>query len=217
MARFATAIVVVIFNTFVAHAQLAGTYAPETHPSLSWKKCTTSGNCETITGSVTLDANWRWVHSKSSTKNCYTGNSWDSAQCPDGKTCAANCALDGAAYADDYGITSSGSAISLKFKSTSGSGQGMLGSRVFLMANDTRYQVFNLLNQEISFDVDVSRVPCGFSGSFSLLGMDADGGMAKFPNNKAGAKYGTGYCNSKCSRNLKFINGEVGQFHTVSY
>jgi cellulose 1,4-beta-cellobiosidase len=37
--------------------------------------------------------------------------------------------------------------------------------------------------------------------------MDADGGMAKFPTNKAGAKYGTGYCDSQCPRDLKFIQG----------
>lgn len=29
--------------------------------------------------------------------------------------------------------------------------------------------------------------------------MDADGGMARFPTNKAGAKYGTGYCDSQVS------------------
>lgn len=39
--------------------------------------------------------------------------------------------------------------------------------------------------------------------------MDADGGMSKYPNNKAGAKYGTGYCDSQCPRDLKFINGLV--------
>ena len=39
--------------------------------------------------------------------------------------------------------------------------------------------------------------------------MDADGGMAKYSGNKAGAKYGTGYCDSQCPRDLKFINGEA--------
>lgn len=39
--------------------------------------------------------------------------------------------------------------------------------------------------------------------------MDADGGEAKYSGNKAGAKYGTGYCDSQCPRDLKFINGEV--------
>ena len=39
--------------------------------------------------------------------------------------------------------------------------------------------------------------------------MDADGGAAKYANNKAGAKYGTGYCDAQCPRDLKFINGEA--------
>lgn len=39
--------------------------------------------------------------------------------------------------------------------------------------------------------------------------MDADGGMAKYSTNTAGAKYGTGYCDSQCPRDLKFINGMV--------
>ncbi len=39
--------------------------------------------------------------------------------------------------------------------------------------------------------------------------MDLDGGMAKFPSNTAGPKYGTGYCDSQCPRDLKFIDGKV--------
>jgi cellulose 1,4-beta-cellobiosidase len=39
--------------------------------------------------------------------------------------------------------------------------------------------------------------------------MDADGGMAKYASNKAGAKYGTGYCDAQCPQDLKFINGVV--------
>ena len=38
--------------------------------------------------------------------------------------------------------------------------------------------------------------------------MDADGGLARFSGNKAGAKYGTGYCDSQCPRDIKFIDGE---------
>ena len=42
--------------------------------------------------------------------------------------------------------------------------------------------------------------------------MDEDGGMSKYSGNKAGAKYGTGYCDAQCPRDLKFINGEVSGF-----
>ena len=39
--------------------------------------------------------------------------------------------------------------------------------------------------------------------------MDEDGGLSKYPGNKAGAKYGTGYCDSQCPTDIKFINGEA--------
>ena len=35
--------------------------------------------------------------------------------------------------------------------------------------------------------------------------MDADGGMSRFPGNKAGAKYGTGYCDAQCPHSVMFI------------
>lgn len=69
--------------------------------------------------------------------------------------------------------------------------------------------MFNLLNREFTFDVDVSKVPCGVNGAVYFSEMDEDGGMARFPGNKAGAKYGTGYCDSQCPGDIKFINGEV--------
>jgi cellulose 1,4-beta-cellobiosidase len=37
--------------------------------------------------------------------------------------------------------------------------------------------------------------------------MDEDGGVARHSTNTAGAKYGTGYCDSQCPRDLKFIGG----------
>lgn len=33
--------------------------------------------------------------------------------------------------------------------------------------------------------------------------------MSKFSNNKAGAKYGVGYCDAQCARDLKFVGGKV--------
>lgn len=43
---------------------------------------------------------------------------------------------------------------------------------------------------EFTFDVDVSNMPCGVNGALYFVKMDADGGMAKYPTNKAGAKVG---------------------------
>ncbi|KAF9554464.1 cellobiohydrolase I [Agrocybe pediades] len=186
--------------------QQVGTNTAEVHPSLPWQKCTTSGGCVTqSSGKIVLDSNWRWLHSTTGYTNCYTGNTWDATLCPDGTTCAANCALDGADYSGTYGITTSGNALTLKFV-TNGQ-QKNIGSRVYLMASDTEYEMFKVLNQEFTFDVDVSNLPCGLNGALYFSQMDADGGMSRFPTNKAGAKYGTGYCDSQCPRDIKFING----------
>jgi cellulose 1,4-beta-cellobiosidase len=57
-----------------ARAQQAGTLTAETHPSLTWQECTASGSCTDKTGSVVIDANWRWLHSVDGSTNCYTGN-----------------------------------------------------------------------------------------------------------------------------------------------
>lgn len=50
---------------------------------------------------------------------------------------------------------------------------------------------------------------CGLNGALYFVSMDADGGSSKYPTNVAGAKYGTGYCDSQCPRDLKFIAGQA--------
>lgn len=191
----------------LVRGQQAGTVTAETHPKLTSQKCTTSGGCTDVATSITLDANWRWLHTTSGYTNCYTGQEWDASLCPDGATCAANCALDGADYSGTYGITTTGTALTLKFV-TKGTNTNV-GSRVYLMASDSEYQIFNMKNQEFTFDVDVSKLPCGLNGALYFAQMDADGGMSKYSTNKAGAKYGTGYCDAQCPHDIKFINGEV--------
>jgi len=80
---------------------------------------------------------------------------------------------------------------------------------VYFMASDTKYKMFKLKNREFTFDVDVSNLPCGLNGALYLVEMSEDGGMSKYPTNKAGAKYGTGYCDAQCPHDIKFINGEA--------
>ena len=57
--------------------------------------------------------------------------------------------------------------------------------------------------------MDVSNLGCGLNGALYFVSMDLDGGLAKYSGNKAGAKYGTGYCDAQCPRDIKFINGEA--------
>lgn len=196
-----------LFASFLAsvQGQQVGTQQAEVHPSLTWQTCTEGGSCTSNNGKVVIDANWRWVHTTSGYTNCYTGNKWDSSICPDDETCAENCAVDGADYQGTYGITTSSDSLRLNFV-TQGA-QKNIGSRTYLMKDDNSYEMFKLLGQEFTFDVDVSKLPCGLNGALYFVSMDEDGGMSKYSGNKAGAKYGTGYCDSQCPRDLKFING----------
>ncbi|KAJ3129694.1 Exoglucanase 1 [Nowakowskiella sp. JEL0407] len=202
-----SAIAASAFATLAA-AQQVGTNTAETHPSLQVSTCTKSGGCVTKTQSIVLDGNWRWLHRTSDLTNCYDGNSWNTSICPDGKTCAQNCAIEGADYSGTYGITTSGNSLSLKLV-TKGTYGTNIGSRVYLMDSQTSYQLFKLKNKEFTFDVDVSNIGCGINGALYLVDMPADGGMSTQPNNKAGAKYGTGYCDAQCPHDIKFIGGEA--------
>ncbi|THU77653.1 glycoside hydrolase, partial [Dendrothele bispora CBS 962.96] len=66
------------------------------------------------------------------------------------------CALDGADYPGTYGIPTSDNALTLKFVTT-GTNKNV-GPYVYLRAagSESEHQIFNPLNQEITFDVDVS-------------------------------------------------------------
>jgi cellulose 1,4-beta-cellobiosidase len=145
----------------IVRAQQVGTLQAEVHPAITWEKCTAPGSCTTQQGQVVIDANWRYVHDASpgAFTNCYTGNTWNTTLCPDDVTCAANCALDGALYQQTYGATTSGNALTLNFVTQTSSGPN-IGSRLYLMDTETTYAQFKLLNQEFTFDVDVSQLPC---------------------------------------------------------
>lgn len=187
-----------------AYSQQVGKYKPEVHPPLTIQSCSKAGGCQSEQRSVVLDANWRWTHITSGYKNCYTGNSWDTSICHDGVTCSRNCALDGVDYKGTYGVSTSGSSLKLNFVTN-----GNVGSRLYLLDSETEYKIFKLKNREFTFDVDVSTLPCGVNGALYFVEMDGDGGTGRFPENKAGAKYGTGYCDSQCPHDIKFINGEA--------
>ncbi|ESZ97145.1 cellobiohydrolase precursor [Sclerotinia borealis F-4128] len=180
---------IALLSFFAAvYGQQKGTYQTETHFTLTWQSCTAKGSCTTNSGGVVLDGNWRWTHGIGTSTNCYTGNTWDATLCPNDATCATNCALDGADYSGTYGITSSGSSLRLYFVTQSA--QKNVGSRVYLLADNTHYKTFNLLNQEFTFDVDVSHLPCGLNGAVYFANLPADGGISS--TNTAGAKYDTG-------------------------
>ena len=77
------------------------------------------------------------------------------------------------------------------------------------MENKDKYQMFTLLNNEVAVDVDLSSVECGINAALYFVAMEPDGGLSRYPTNKAGAKYGTGYCDASCPRSNRFNGGKV--------
>lgn len=191
----------------LASAQQVGKEQAETHPKLSWKKCSGKGSCTATNAEVTIDSNWRWLHTTEGTENCYDGNEWTS-KCSSADDCATKCAVEGAEYSKTYGASTSGDALTLKFLTKHEYGTN-IGSRFYLMNGADKYQTFSLLGNEFAFDVDLSTVDCGLNAALYFVAMEEDGGMASYPNNKAGAKYGTGYCDAQCARDLKFVGGKA--------
>ncbi|KAK0725957.1 cellulose 1,4-beta-cellobiosidase [Lasiosphaeris hirsuta] len=197
----------------LASAQQIGNLSAEIHPSLQWSRCAADKSCQQIGGEITLDANWRWLHQVEGYKSCYSGNTWDETVCNSETNCTTTCALEGAGseYRQVYGIKTDSSSISLQLKTNIDFSYN-IGSRLYLMESKTRYQTFTLLNNELAYDVDLSTVECGINAALKFVAMDVDGGQAKYPTNKAGAEYGTGYCDATCSRAQRFVGGRANMF-----
>ncbi|KAJ8518839.1 hypothetical protein ONZ45_g4153 [Pleurotus djamor] len=194
----------------------SGRLLQKTIPPLAIKQCFPGSNCQTVQKSVVLDASWRWTHLTSGYTNCYEGNDWSPICANNPVGCAQLCAIDGADYAGEFGVTTHATSINLKFVTPHPWGYNV-GSRVFLLADSTNYEMFKLANREFSFEVDLVDMPCGVKASIYFVDMQQDGGISSFPNNKAGAQYGTGYCDSQCPRNIKWIDGEANSVNWIPY
>lgn len=91
------------------------------------------------------------------------------------------------------GVSTSGNAVTMYHYVKSGSTVNPASPRIYLLDEDGKYVMMNLLNQELSVDVDFSAVPCGENGAFYLSEMKADGG-----GSSGGAAAGQGYCDAQC-------------------
>ncbi|RMY62672.1 hypothetical protein D0865_00293 [Hortaea werneckii] len=177
---------------------------PEWHPRLKTQSCTKHGCVDHYT-SVVLDALAHPI------KDIYTGascvnssGSYDSSICPTEEECAQRCALEGIDYAQ-HGVYTWGDTMKLQHYINIDGSLTSVSPRVYLLdPSSYEYQFLRLLNQEFSFTVDVSDLPCGENGALYLSEMEADGGRSHL--NPAGATYGTGYCDAQCP-NLPWING----------
>jgi cellulase len=126
----------------------------------------------------------------------------NSTLCTDEATCSRNCVIEGTDYAS-HGVQTSGSALTLRqyLNGTS------VSPRLYLLDNESQnYTMLRLLNQEFSFDVNVSTLVCGMNGALYLSEMSASGGRST--SAPAGASFGAGYCDAQCYA-PPWINGVV--------
>jgi cellulase len=190
----------------LAVAQTPGS-SPEVHPKLTTWKCTKDGGCTSKNTAVVLDSATHWIHQKNNTAlGCGNwGSGADPTACPDEKTCAQNCIIEGISDYTNYGVSTDGGKMRLDMYNPSG---GVASPRLYLLAEDEKnYEMLQLTGNELSFDVDVSKLPCGMNGALYLSEMRADGGRSEL--NPAGAELGTGYCDAQCFV-TPWVDGVVG-------
>lgn len=124
---------------------------------------------------------------------------WGSAPnktvCPDAKTCNDNCVMDAISDYSAYGVKTSGSNLYLDMLRDSD--LSTISPRAYLLDGDQhKYDLLKLTGYEFTFDVDVSKLPCGMNAALYLGEMDKYGGRSYL--NKGGAEYGSGYCDAQC-------------------
>jgi cellulase len=203
--------------TLIAIAQLALSQqigqVPEVHPILTSLSCSAEYGCKEKHTSVVLDATWRNLEDTKTGASCLTDTlQLNRTICSNAEECGTRCALQGADY-PRTGVTTSASSnsVTLHMYQKYQGERIAVGPQIYLFDDTGKdYQILRLLNKEISFEVDASKLPCGMNGAMYLAEMNPSGGRSKL--NPAGAAYGTGYCDSQCYTSYAFING-VANIH----
>lgn len=98
--------------------------------------------------------------------------------------------MEGISNYGDFGLSTDGGNLKMDMFNSAGS---QVSPRVYLLAEgEKNYEMLQLTGKEFTFDVDVSKLPCGMNGALYLSEMEKDGGRSSL--NPGGAAYGTGYC-----------------------
>jgi cellulose 1,4-beta-cellobiosidase len=94
--------------------------------------------------------------------NFYDNNKCSSSLCSDSKIYSNKCVIDGADYSGTYDIATSENSLKLVFV-TNRSCSTNIESRVYLLMDETNYQIFDFKNKELTFTVDDSNLDCGLN------------------------------------------------------
>ncbi|RPA78534.1 glycoside hydrolase [Ascobolus immersus RN42] len=176
----------------VSAQSVARNKGPENHPRLTTYKCTNAGGCVPRTNYLVADA---LAHPMN--QNC---GGWGakplSGPCPDATTCQRNCIIDPIQDYSRNGVTTNGDRLYMTQLLPNGN---VVSPRVYLLEeNRQNYEMLQLTGNEFTFDVDMSKLPCGMNGALYLSEMEKDGGKSVEPLNQSGAEFGSGYCDAQC-------------------
>ncbi|KAJ2998936.1 hypothetical protein NUW58_g165 [Xylaria curta] len=175
---------------------------PDNHPKITTYRCTKADGCKEATNYLVLDSSSHGVHQANSSAGCGNwGSGPDPTACPTEEACARNCVMERIQDYSTVGVKTNGDELLME-QIINGN---VVSPRIYLLneAKD-KYEMLKLTGQEISFDIDATRLPCGMNSALYLGEMSEDGSKSEL--NTGGATWGTGYCDAQCYV-TPFING----------
>jgi cellulose 1,4-beta-cellobiosidase len=103
-------------------------------------------------------------------KNYDNGNLWGDKYCPDAATCGKKWVIEGGDYRGMLEVDASGDGFILTFV-TQGQNRTNVGMRLYLyvLKEAKSHQLFNQIDKEFTFSVDVSNLPRGLNGTLYFM------------------------------------------------
>jgi cellulose 1,4-beta-cellobiosidase len=158
---------------------------------------------------VSLDSNWRWIHTAEGYTNCFAGNDWVADLCPNAQQCSQTCVIDGVPEEDwktPYGVTVPQPGTLRMQYVTEGLYGPNVGSRVYIVGEKgDRYQGFDLRGKRFSFTIDISRLPCGLNAALYTVEMP----LANPYDADLDASFGVNYGDAQCPSGIKYVEGQA--------
>ncbi|KAK1978632.1 family 7 glycosyl hydrolase [Colletotrichum cereale] len=201
-----------IISVFLLLSNLVSGQTPgkqtDNHPKLETFRCTVNDGCQKKTNYIVADSSQHQIKTSGGVSCANGDNPPNSTACTSPEDCASNCVIEGISDYSAIGVTTRGTDIRMTIFNNSGA---EIRPRVYLLEeNKKRYEMISLTGSEFTFDVDMTKLPCGLNGALYLSEMPPDGGKNSSSLNKLGPAWGTGYCDAQCFK-TSFING-VGNF-----